>query len=160
MDVTKRQITKIAREVGKFTVRTLRADGIGTGELDTLHVIRKNPGITQAGVCRLTGLDKAAVARQTASLEEKGYLRREENPDDRRSRLLYATQAAETLKNSKSYVESRFYEWLLEPLSESERAAFSAALETLYLRCKQESKAGFPQMTRRMGEEKDHGDET
>ena len=29
MDDTKRQITKIARAVSKFTVRTMRADGIG-----------------------------------------------------------------------------------------------------------------------------------
>lgn len=58
MDLTKRKITKIAREVSKFTVRTLRADGIGTAEFDVLHVIRKNPGITQAGVCKILGIDK------------------------------------------------------------------------------------------------------
>ncbi len=62
MDDTKRQITKIAREVSKFTVRTMRADGIGVGEFDVIHAIRKNPGITQADVCRITGLDKGAVA--------------------------------------------------------------------------------------------------
>ena len=58
MDITERKITKIAREVSKFTVRTLRAEGIGPGEFDVLHVIRKNPGITQSGVCRITGFDK------------------------------------------------------------------------------------------------------
>ena len=61
MDDTKRQITKIAREVSKFTVRTMRADGIGVGEFDVIHAIRKNPGITQADVCRITGLDKDAI---------------------------------------------------------------------------------------------------
>ena len=86
MDITKRKITKIAREVSKFTVRTLRAEGVGPGEFDVLHAIRKNPGITQAGVCRITGFDKGAVARQTASLEAKDYLRREANPADGRSR--------------------------------------------------------------------------
>lgn len=85
MDITKRKITKIAREVGKFTVRTLREDGIGTAEFDVLHAIRKNPGITQAGVCRIVGIDKGAVARQTANLEAKGYLIRKENPGDGRS---------------------------------------------------------------------------
>ena len=34
MDSTKRQITKIAREVSKFTMRMLKADGIGTAEYD------------------------------------------------------------------------------------------------------------------------------
>ncbi len=50
MDKTARQITKIAREVSKFTTRSLKAEGIGAAELDFIHVVRKNPGITQAGV--------------------------------------------------------------------------------------------------------------
>ena len=63
MDITERKITKIAREVSKFTVRTLRAEGVGPGEFDVLHAIRKNPGITQSGVCRITGFDKGALEK-------------------------------------------------------------------------------------------------
>ena len=151
MDDTKRQITKIARQVSKFTVRTMRAEGIGSGEFDVIHAIRKNSGITQAEVCKITGLDKGAVARQTASLEAKGYLQRRENPADGRSRLLYATEKAESLKNSKAKIESCFYEWLLAELPETEKEAFRKTLEALYLRCKEESKQGFPNVTERMG---------
>lgn len=147
MDVTERKITKIAREVSKFTVRTLRAEGVGAGEFDVIHAIRKNPGITQAGVCRITGLDKAAVARQTESLEAKGYLRREQNPDDARSRRLYATEKAETLKSSKAQIESTFYEWLLEPLNADDRAELARLIDIVYQRCKAESKAGFPHVS-------------
>ena len=150
MDITKRKITKIARETGKFTVRTLRADGVGTGEFDVIHAVRKNPGITQADICAITGLDKGAVARQTANLEEKGYLIREDNPKDGRSRLLYPTEKANELKNSKASVETAFYEWLLEPLAEEERQEFARILDILYQRCKAESKADFPEMTARM----------
>ena len=138
MDATKRKITKIAREVSKFTVRTMRAEGIGAGEFDVLHAVRKNPGITQAGVCRITGLDKGAVARQTANLEAKGYLERRENPGDGRSRLLYATEKAESLKNSKAHIEATFYEWLTDTLDADEKAAFCATLDKLYRRAKAE----------------------
>ena len=148
MDATKRQITKIAREVSKFTVRTMRREGVGSGEFDVIHAIRKNPGITQAGVCEITGLDKGAVARQTANLEAKGYLIRRENPVDGRSRLLFATEKVERLKNSKAYIESQFYEWLLEVLSKEERAEFVRVLDILYHRCKAESKAEFPEMSK------------
>ena len=144
MDSTKREITKIAREVSKFTVRTMRAEGIGSGEFDVLHAIRKNPGITQAGVCKITGLDKGAVARQTANLEAKGYLERRVNPTDGRSRLLYATEQAERLKNSKAQIEAAFYQWLLAELPEEEKEAFCQTLEKLYRRSKAESKEGFP----------------
>ncbi len=146
MDITKRKITKISREVSKFTVRTLRQDGIGTSEFDVIHAIRKNPGITQADVCRITGMDKGAVARQTANLEAKGYITRAENPGDGRSRLLFATQKAEELKNSKAHVEAAFYEWLIQPLDEDERKEFSRLLDIVYRRCKAESRAGFPEM--------------
>lgn len=147
MDITKREMTKIAREVSRFTVRTLRADGIGTAEFDVIHAIRKNPGITQAGVCKITGLDKGAVARQTANLEAKGYLTREENARDARSRLLFPTQKAEQLKNSKAHIEALFYEWLLEPLPADDRREFARLLDVLYLRCKAESKSEFSEMS-------------
>ncbi len=150
MDITKRKITKIAREVGKFTVRTLRADGIGTAEFDVIHAIRKNPGITQADVCKIVGIDKGAVARQTANLEKKGYLVRKMNSTDGRSRLLFATEKAEGLKNSKARIEELFYEWLLEPLAESDRQDFAKVLDLLYQRCKAESKADFIEMNERV----------
>ena len=150
MDITQRKMTKIAREVSKFTVRTLRADGIGTGEFDVIHVIRHNPGITQTEVCAILGIDKGSAARKIASLEAKGYLTRQVNPADGRSRLLYATEQAENLKNSKARVEAVCYEWLLEALSPDEQAEFARLLDILYRRSKQESKAGFPHLTERM----------
>ncbi len=148
MDNTKRRITKIAREVGKFAARTLRADGIGTGEFDVLHLIRKNPGITQKEICSSLALDKGAVARQITRMETKGYVIRKTNPSDGRSQLLYATEKADELKNSKAHVETLFYSWLLEELSEEEREVFSSLLERLYLKCKAESRGGFVTMTK------------
>ena len=143
MDITERKITKIAREVSKFTVRQLREEGVGASEFDVIHAVRKNPGITQAGVCRITGLDKGAVARQAA----KGYIVRRDNEDDGRSRRLYATEKADGLKSSKAQIETRFYEWLLEPLSDADAAEFARILDVLYRRCKAESKADFSEMT-------------
>ncbi len=150
MDDSRRQITKIAREVGKFTVRTLKADGVGTGELDLIHVVRKNPGITQAGIGKQLGTDKGAVAKQTLNLEAKGYLRREPNPADGRSQLIFPTEKAQRLKGSKAHIEAAFYGWLLEGLEPEERAVFVRLLEKLYLRCKAESKAGFPAVAARI----------
>ena len=147
MDCSERKITKIAREVGKFTARTIRANGVGTAEFDLLHVIRKNPGITQAGICKLLGADKGAVAKQTANLEAKGYLRRERNPADRRSHLIYPTEQAHSLKRSKAHIEAAFYEWLLSALDEADRMELVRLLDILYRTCKAESKTGFPHMT-------------
>lgn len=150
MDVTKRQITKIAREVSRFTVRSLRREGVGSGELDVLHAVRKTPGISQSEICRLTGQDKGAVARIAAGLEKKGYITRRADPCDGRSRLLFPTPEAEKLKGSKAHLEACFYDWLLECLEEEQKEAFSHILNILYERCKNESKGGFVNVAERV----------
>ena len=150
MDQSRRQITKIAREVSKFTVKAMKAEGIGTAEFDFIHQVRHHPGITQAQVRDALKIDKGAAARRAASLEAKGYLVRRENPNDHRSQLLFATEKAETLRNSKATVEQNFYEWLLEELTESDRDNFCRILNELYLRSKTQSRAGFPDVAARL----------
>lgn len=157
MDDTRRRVTKIAREVSKFTARTLRATGVGTAEYDFLHAVRKNPGITQAGVREILSLDKGAAARRAANLESKGYLVRQSNPNDGRSRLLFATSKADSLKESKASVESLYYEWLIENLPPEDLNAFTRILNLLYEKSKQESKAGFPTLSARLAERRSPG---
>lgn len=152
MDDTKREITKIAREVSKLTVRMMKEKGIGSGEFDLIHLVRHHPGISQKETGESLNMDKGAVAKRVANLEKKGYLLREENPADGRSRLLYATEKADFLKNSKASVETAFYEWLLEELTQEERESFCGTLEKLFLRSKAESRSGFPHICQRLGE--------
>lgn len=61
-DPTERQMTKIAREAAKFTVQMMKADGIGTAEFDFIHLVRHNPGMTQADVRAALKIDKGAAA--------------------------------------------------------------------------------------------------
>ena len=139
MDITERKITKIAREAEKLVLCTLREKGVGTAEIDLIHALRHNPGCTQAALAELLHADKAAIARRTKNLEAKGYLVRKDAPDDRRSRLLYPTEKAESLKASKAEIE----------------AAFAATLNKLYTASKKESRAGFPHFKKTEGDEKD-----
>ena len=64
--------------------------------------------------------------------------------------MLFATEKAESLKCSKAAVESVFYDWLLEELTEEERDTFAALLERLYRRAKAESRSGFPTVSPRL----------
>ena len=97
MDYTERKITKIAREASKLAVLAMKEDGIGTAEYDFIHAVRHHPGITQAELREQLNIDKGA-----ARLEAKGYLVRRDNPQDGRSQLLYATEQAQGLRNSKA----------------------------------------------------------
>lgn len=147
-----RKITKIAREISKVTVQAMHDEGIGTAEFDFIHLIRHQPGVTQAQICEQLHIDKSAAARRTARLEEKGYLTRSPDPNDRRSAKLYPTEKAENLKESKAIVESICYEWLLEQLSPEERKTFLQLLDKVYLCSKKERQQGFPHMKTRLEE--------
>ena len=102
MDYTERKITKIAREASKLAVLAMKEDGIGTAEYDFIHAVRHHPGITKAELREQLNIDKGAAARRAARLEAKGYLVRRDNPQDGRSQLLYATEQAQGLRNSKA----------------------------------------------------------
>lgn len=148
MDRTERKITKIAREAEKLVLRMLRAEGVGTAEIDLIHALRHNPGCTQAKLAEILHADKAAIARRTKNLEEKGYLVRRDDPEDRRSQLLYPTAQAEALKSSKAEIEASFYEYLTSVLTEEEAETFAVLLDRVYTVSKTESRAGFPHFIR------------
>ena len=152
MDQTRRQITKIAREAGKLTVRMMKETGIGSGEFDLIHAVRHTPGVSQSAVCQQLTMAKGAVARRVARREARGHRTRRKNPEDGRGQMLYATEAAEELKRSKTQIETVFYDWLLEELTAEERQTFALLLHRLYARSKQERREGFPHVIARLEE--------
>lgn len=114
MEHPARKITQIAREAEHIVLLAMRQDEIGTAEIDCIHALRHHPGITQTELAgMLHARPSPAIARRTASLERKGYLRREPNPEDGRSQLLFATPQAEGLRNAKAETESAFYDYLM-----------------------------------------------
>ena len=156
MDETGRKITKIARAVEKFTLQNMRRKGVGAAEFDVIHLVRHNPGITQTQVVQALNMDKGAAAKRVASLENKGYLIRKPNPADGRSQLLYATEAADGLRNSKAHIEEVFYTWLLEDLDREETEQFCATLDKLYQKSKAQRKADFRDVAAQLEQEEDH----
>ena len=69
-----------------------------------------------------------------------------------RSQLLYPTEKAEALRNSKAEIEGSFYEWLLDGLPDDEKEVFCKTLNTLYLKSKEERRAGFLHVAQRVKE--------
>ena len=143
MEHSARKITRIAHEAERFVLLTMRGGGIGTAEIDCIQAVRHHPGITQTELAAALNTDKPAIARRTASLERKGYLRREPNPADGRSQLLYPTEQAQNLRNAKAASENAFYEYLLSGLDDTDRKKFLELLDILYRRSKEESRSGF-----------------
>ena len=143
MDPSRRQITKIARNASHFAQSQAKVMGLGTSEYEVLHCIRKNPGICSDEICRKLYREKSAVAHLVAGLERKGFVTRQPHPDDNRRRQIFATEKADSLKDSQAALEAFYYGWLLEDIPEEEKRVFLQVLDTLYHKSKSERKADY-----------------
>lgn len=90
-----------------------------------------NPGISQDSLAEIIFIHKSNVARQLASLEEKGFVIRKPAPDDKRSPLLFPTEKAEA---ALPVIKAALAEWnalLLDDFDESEKELLNKLTEKL-----------------------------
>lgn len=66
-------------------------------EMRYIMAIYDNPGISQDDLVNMFGQSKASVAKSLKKLEDKGYIIRNVNPENRRKYMLNATSKAEEL---------------------------------------------------------------
>lgn len=81
--------------------RTLKKNnaGITFEMLQVLSSLWHEQGITQQVLAERTAKDKACLTNLMNNLEKKGYVRREEDPTDRRSKLVFLTNEGEEFRN-------------------------------------------------------------
>lgn len=78
------------------TVLSERLDkfGITYGQIGFIMQAVRHPGRTQDELSIILSIDKGATARTVAKLEKEGFLYREENPDNKRQKLVYPAEKA------------------------------------------------------------------
>jgi DNA-binding MarR family transcriptional regulator len=77
--------------------RRLAALGVRTAEHEILANLLREPGITQQQLAQRCFTAKSHISTLLSSLEERGWVRRETNPADARSKQLYLTAAGERM---------------------------------------------------------------
>lgn len=65
--------------------------------LQVMHCLWKKQGVSQQTLAEQTAKDKACLTNLINNLEKKGWVIRQEDPEDKRSRLVYLTEAGEQL---------------------------------------------------------------
>lgn len=109
----------------------LRAHGVCGGQVPYLLRLGREPGLTQEELSRALCLNKSSVARQVASLERSGLVRREPDPSDRRQQRVYLTERALSLLPEVRRVVSEWNAYLLAELGEEERQHLQEVMERL-----------------------------
>ncbi|WP_423603567.1 MarR family winged helix-turn-helix transcriptional regulator [Sphingomonas sp. MS122] len=81
-----------------------------------------------AEVASVAYSDRAEVSRAIGSLEQRGFVRREANPRNRKSSLVSLTEEGKAVHAAIRGERGKFYEQWLTDLSEEERVALNTAL--------------------------------
>lgn len=89
-----RVLTHLARKCQIASANALQPYNLTAAEEPFFMHILKNEGYTQEELTAQVGVDKAATARAVRSLEEKGYVTRIQDPQDKRQNRVYPTDKA------------------------------------------------------------------
>jgi len=71
--------------------------GFGRAHHRVLHFVNRNPGMKVADLLDILNITKQSLGRVLKQLVDEGYVLQKEGAQDRRQRLLYATQKGEAL---------------------------------------------------------------
>ncbi|MDX3854712.1 MarR family winged helix-turn-helix transcriptional regulator [Streptomyces sp. AK02-01A] len=118
------------------TIRRRLRDGLTTpplrgAQVELLRLVTARPGIRVSAAAKELYLAGNSVSTLVNQLSRAGYLRRETDPDDRRSALLLPTPAAESRLRAWETRRSALMREQVERLTDEERAALAAALPAL-----------------------------
>lgn len=89
-----RDISIIMRKMRVHAEYALADEGIGFPEQQVLMCLIAHGDFTQERIARYLDIDKGAVAKTVAKLEQKGYVERTVNPQNKREKLVVATDRA------------------------------------------------------------------
>ncbi len=112
-----------AEELAEFEVTSL--------QFAIVQALIDEPGADQITVAQRVALDAATAGSVILRLEERGWLRRESSPTDKRRKLLWLTSAGQTMAMEMKKPARKVQQRLLGALSESEREQFVALLKRI-----------------------------
>ncbi|MFK4522918.1 DNA-binding MarR family transcriptional regulator [Bradyrhizobium japonicum] len=105
------------------TAEILTAQNLTPLTFGVLAAVLEEPGSGQRQLASRMGVDAVSFGQMIDFLEQKGLVKREVDPDDRRARRLYVTRRGTDLRRRLRPVLLAAQERLLAPLSKSERVA-------------------------------------
>ncbi len=93
--------------------------------------ICRAPGRSQEEISRDIRVNKSTAARALSQLEEKGYITREPNPEDKRELLIYPTEKMTDILLSVRALTSDWNRLISHGISEGEMEIFASVLERM-----------------------------
>lgn len=124
-------VGKLGRVLIAAEVPILRDHDLTMWAYTVLLHLDEQPIRTQAALAEAIGADKTRIIAVLDDLTERGLIRRQPDPADRRARLLSITPEGRSLRDAAQSAIQDSEERLLSRLPTAQRRAFLNALETL-----------------------------
>ena len=90
-------LSKVAQKMDKQFSKSLSMYGIDSRGYGVLVTLSNNDSITQIKIGELMSIDRTTVGQLIDTLESKGFVKRQQNPKDRRQNLIVLTNDGKTL---------------------------------------------------------------
>lgn len=116
---------------------------LGLAEWRSIAVLGEFGPLSLRDVARRGAIDKAQVSRLLPGLIRRGYVTRDAHPTDRRRASLQLTEAGRSLCDEILVLGRRRQEWLVEALTDEERAMLVDSLDRLLARIEAEPAGPF-----------------
>ena len=124
-------IHEAARSLTAAYETRLKPMGLTRSQWRAILYTSRSPGISQTDLAEMLGVGRMSVTAAVDKLEQKGYLRRLSDPDDRRSNKLYLTEAAEKMVPDMRETGRALLEELLVGIDERTQKAVVKALHQI-----------------------------
>lgn len=128
------RIVALGHAISGRLARAYRGENITIPEWRVLAVIGEVDRVAARDVVRRTPMDKMTVSRAVASLEQKGFVNRAADAEDRRVSMLSLSSEGRKLFDRVAAMALDFEADLLSTLTPDEAAAFGAVMEKLEAR--------------------------
>ncbi|KXA92855.1 hypothetical protein AKJ66_03375 [candidate division MSBL1 archaeon SCGC-AAA259E22] len=102
------------------------------GELPVLmRLIKKGDGITQKEILEDLPISKSTLSKTVNNLAQKGYLRKEVDPEDKRATGIYLTEKGKGTEDVLNEIGEKVEKVMLRGFSEKEKGELTGYLEEL-----------------------------
>ena len=125
-------LTSTTSKVSRVASRVFNQQfGVGVLEWRILRLLSSEEKLAANDVCRILDVDKAAVSRSIAFLEERGWISRSADVKDARRRLLGLTSSGALLKKRLAEIAEEVSRDVFADLTETDKAVLGALLERI-----------------------------
>lgn len=124
-------LAPLLRDMAAAELPVLAAHDLTMWGYSVLCALDTAPVRTQAALAEAIGADKTRIIRTLDDLQDRGYIERQADPEDRRVRLLAITASGRAVKDAAQAEIQRGEERWLGALSAQERRTFLRVLDVL-----------------------------